>query len=270
MTIKKSLKIITLILLTISLGIFWENPVLMPVKLLVVYLHEISHAIATVITGGEVRVIAVSMDESGFTQTTGGNFMAIAGAGYLGSSIFGSLMLHSGLSGKFVRTVSWSIGVLIICFTILVPEKIPLLALISGISWGAIFIATVLMFHQVNRSLLFIMGGLTSLYSVYDLLDFFRGNIFETDAGLIAKHFIHNPSNQVIFAYATAIGISILSIWVLYRVTMHAINTGKIEIEEPPLEEETTVHPVENIPPEAFEMLAKLQQAQQSQQLNGK
>lgn len=268
MAIKKSFKILTLILLTISLGVFWENAFLMPLKLLVVYLHEISHAIGTVLTGGQVQVIAVNLDESGFTQTTGGNFLAIAGAGYFGSIIFGSIMLHSGLSGKFVRTVSWGVGLLITCFTIFIPQKIPLLVLIAGISWGGIFIATVLMFHHINRSLLFFMGGLTSLYSVYDLLDFFRGNIFATDAGLIARHFIRNEQNQVVVAYAIAIGISVISIWVLYRVTFHAINMEKTDNE--PIETEETVHPVENLPPEAFELLAKIQMAQQSQQSNNK
>ncbi|MES0489618.1 MAG: M50 family metallopeptidase [Leptospirales bacterium] len=258
---KKYIKLALLAVLSLILGFFWEHPYMVPFKILVVYLHEISHALGAVFSGGEVSIININLNESGFTQTFGGNFLAIAGSGYLGSILFGSLMLHSGLSGKFVRPVSWCIGVTIIIFTLVVPEKIPTLALSAGLGWGGALILTVSLFHHMNRIILFIMGGLTSLYALYDLLDFFRGDIFSTDAGLIALHYVTNPGMQTTLAYAIAILITLLSIWIQYRIIMHAVAFDQTPEPEP--EAENAGFDPSMLPPELAlqmaEMMAKMQ-----------
>ena len=267
---KKHIKLALLAVLSLILGFFWEHSYMIPFKILVVYLHEISHALGAVFSGGEVNIINIDLNESGFTQTVGGNFLAIAGSGYLGSILFGSLMLHSGLSGKYVRPVSWCIGATIIIFTLVVPEKIPTLALTAGLGWGGALILTVSLFHHLNRIILFIMGGLTSLYALYDLLDFFRGDIFSTDAGLIALHYVTSPSMQTTFAYMIAIFITILSVWIQYRIVMHAVAHSDIVEPEPEIEPEAVSPEFDptQVPPELMLQMAEMMAKMQSGDMN--
>jgi hypothetical protein len=89
---------------TVLLGLvvvaFWGNPLLYPLKLTVVFFHELSHAIAAWLTGGEVLRIGLGIDESGVTLTRGGWPLIILNAGYFGSLLWGvGLMMASQRTG---------------------------------------------------------------------------------------------------------------------------------------------------------------------------
>jgi hypothetical protein len=73
----------------LALLLFWNAWVLWPVKVTVVVFHELSHAMAAVLTGGEVVSISLSPNEGGLTQTIGGRPLVILNAGYLGSLAWG-------------------------------------------------------------------------------------------------------------------------------------------------------------------------------------
>lgn len=268
-------RILTLSLLTAMLIFFWDSLYILPLKVFVVYLHELSHALAALLTGGEVKTISVSWDESGFTQTIGGNFLAIAGGGYIGSMLFGALMLHSGLSGRFLRSISLFIGGLMVLATLFLPEKIGLPLFLMGIAWGVTFLVIGLLHNQLTRMLLFFMGGLTSLYGLYDIGDFFRGDIKATDAGIIADHYMVDPFWNQFLAYSIAIFISVVSVWILYRMVLHAIHlktpeTAELAPAQGELSEQEEMllkmQLVENMPTQTLMMLSQLQQPQPSSQ----
>jgi Peptidase M50B-like len=67
--------------------------VLYPITLLVTYLHEFGHAFAALISGGKPLSVQVNRDGSGLTTTQGGWENLILMGGYLGSIIFGNVML---------------------------------------------------------------------------------------------------------------------------------------------------------------------------------
>jgi hypothetical protein len=67
-------------------------PLVYPLRLLTVLLHEGGHAIAAILTGGRVVEIAVSAGESGHTVSTGGIPFVITSAGYLGGLTAGLLL----------------------------------------------------------------------------------------------------------------------------------------------------------------------------------
>lgn len=69
---------------------------LYPIRLLVTFLHEAGHAAGAIITGGNVRNLAVNADGSGYTITAGGSRTVILMGGYLGSAIFGNLLFYLG------------------------------------------------------------------------------------------------------------------------------------------------------------------------------
>src|SRR3954453_16478237 len=73
--------------------LLWSTPLLVPFRLFVTVVHELGHAVATVLTGGQVTGIEISPGGGGLTLVRGGNFFLSVSAGYLGSSLFGAALL---------------------------------------------------------------------------------------------------------------------------------------------------------------------------------
>ncbi|OIW10060.1 hypothetical protein TanjilG_32800 [Lupinus angustifolius] len=71
----------------------WRTVLLRPFKLVTVFIHEASHAIACKLTCGHVEGIQVHADEGGTTQTRGGIYWLILPAGYLGSAFWGMVLI---------------------------------------------------------------------------------------------------------------------------------------------------------------------------------
>ncbi|MDH4262014.1 MAG: M50 family metallopeptidase [Spirochaetia bacterium] len=246
--------------------IFWHNPLIMPLKIFVVYLHELSHAIGAMFTGGEVQFLVVDWDESGFTRTRGGNFLAITSSGYLGSILLGSIMLRTAIINRYEKVCAIIIGLVIIVFPLLIPQKLSQAVFILGVFWGLLFIISGLLSSLVTRILLFIMGGLTSLYSVFDLGDFFRGDIAKTDAGIIAGHYMKNDLSVFILSYLIGVLISVLSIWILYKIVYNALHVSTQQLMEENVHTEDTeeklkqLELVSSLSPETIEMIVRLHQ----------
>jgi simple sugar transport system permease protein len=57
----------------VALWLLWETPVVYPLKVFVVFLHEISHGIAAVATGGSIQRITLSPRLGGACYCPGGN-----------------------------------------------------------------------------------------------------------------------------------------------------------------------------------------------------
>lgn len=72
--------------------LLWPVPILNPVKLLVVVIHEVSHVAAAYLSGGVVFGIAIDPGGAGATIGMGGNPLLIAAAGYVGSLAAGVLL----------------------------------------------------------------------------------------------------------------------------------------------------------------------------------
>ncbi|KNE66739.1 hypothetical protein AMAG_11236 [Allomyces macrogynus ATCC 38327] len=75
----------------------WNIPylgrLLDPYKLLVVAFHEFSHAIVGKCTGATIESVEVTPDQGGATRLRGGNACLILPAGYIGSSVIGSVLV---------------------------------------------------------------------------------------------------------------------------------------------------------------------------------
>ena len=247
-----------LILLAFFAGLFlffWESAFLVPFKVFVVFLHEISHAMGAILTGGSVNEISISWNESGITRTTGGYFLAIASAGYIGSIIWGSLLLYASLQNKMPRTISSLTGIVILYFILIYFESFEISIFFLGLFWGVLFLLSCFFFAKINRILLFFMGGLTSLYAVYDLGDFFRGDVLKTDAGIIAKHYLGDSASVLPTAYFIGIFLSAVSIWIFVRLLHRSLHVSvpETEIHEEP--SEFDMSSLENIDPETIRLL---------------
>ncbi len=81
---------LTLILALLLLSImFWDSILLTPVKLFVVVLHELSHALTALLTGGSVEEITIDARIGGMAVTRGGWSWLVVSSGYLGSMLLG-------------------------------------------------------------------------------------------------------------------------------------------------------------------------------------
>jgi len=224
------LRLLALSTLVTLLIFFWNSTLLKPFKLFVVFLHEISHAAATILTGGELASISIKWDESGATYAASGKgiFFIIAIAGYIGSIIWGSMMLRASLTGRWVRTVSLVVGLTVIFFGFFPEREISSLSerllkyIISGV-WGLTLIFTAFVFPRINHIILFFLGGLTSLYSLYDLDDFIHGDLMKTDAGILARYLLGDSRMAIALAWCIAIFISAIAIYIFFRQIKTAI-----------------------------------------------
>jgi hypothetical protein len=86
--------------------------VVYPLRLFVTFIHEGGHALAALLTLGEVGVLAINADGSGLTTTSGGLRLLISSSGYLATTAYGAgllTMLHDGRRAKAVLTVTAAI-----------------------------------------------------------------------------------------------------------------------------------------------------------------
>ncbi|KAL0916190.1 hypothetical protein M5K25_013681 [Dendrobium thyrsiflorum] len=150
----------------------WRTVLLTPFKLITVFLHETSHALACKLTCGHVEGIQVHADEGGVTQTRGGVYCVILPAGYLGSSLWGLVFI---LASTKLLTARIAAGCLILAlFVVLFVAKNWLL---RGLCIGfIIFLAIVWVLQELThvrilRYAILFIGVMNSLFSVYDIYD---------------------------------------------------------------------------------------------------
>jgi len=100
---------VTMTIITIVISFLpLVNNLTHPFQIFATFMHEISHAIATVITGGSIasHSLTVRWDGSGEVSHLGGWDFIIGSAGYVGSTLFGCLMMMLAKSRKLAKPPS--------------------------------------------------------------------------------------------------------------------------------------------------------------------
>jgi hypothetical protein len=99
-----------------------------PIRLFVTFVHESSHALIAVLTGGAVQSLTISSDGSGVVYSMPSGLIGQAmtsSAGYIGATVFGVVMLilirRSFSPHKMLFGLGASIGVMTILFGIVSP-----------------------------------------------------------------------------------------------------------------------------------------------------
>jgi hypothetical protein len=164
--------------------LFWLSPVLAPFKIFVVFIHETGHALATLLTGGRVLSMVVTPWQSGYVESLGGNALIIASAGYIGSALFGGIMLS--LSGRKQWTqyifiaLAILFGVMTLCFVR------NLFGWIFGLGTTAMFSLLAYKRFPFSVYIVDILAVMSSMYAIYDLSDFLLVGA-RTDAVILAS-----------------------------------------------------------------------------------
>ncbi|XP_060670396.1 uncharacterized protein LOC107418791 isoform X2 [Ziziphus jujuba] len=150
----------------------WRTILLRPFKLVTVFLHEASHAIACKLTCGKVEGIQVHGDEGGTTQTRGGIYWIILPAGYLGSSLWGMLLI---LASTNLLTARIAAGCFLAALIIVlfVAENWTLRGLCIGfiVFLGVTWVLQETTKFRILRYIILFIGIMNSLFSVYDIYD---------------------------------------------------------------------------------------------------
>ncbi len=150
--------------------LLWDTPVVYPLKLLVVFLHEISHGLAAVLTGGRIIEIQLQTGEAGHTATAGGNAFAIYSAGYVGSLLFGALLLVWAARTNAERFGSAALGALLFVVTIrFVPMADNWFGKVFGAATGLLLVSLAFVPRGWAALGLRIVGVTSCLYAVIDI-----------------------------------------------------------------------------------------------------
>ena len=174
----------------VLIALLWHYSVLLPLKLIVIVLHEASHAIATWLTCGSVSSIEVHSNEGGVTMSRGGNRFIILSAGYLGSAVWGAGMIVSTSDIIAVQVVAGLLAIVLLLSLFfannmsLVALSIFFLLLLAGF-WAC----TLLTVFNGLRFFVLLVGTMSSLYAVWDIWDdLLSRRVEESDASQLAKH----------------------------------------------------------------------------------
>ena len=162
---------------------------MVPLKILVVFLHEMSHALAALLTGGSVEQISISAQQGGFAVTRGGNLFAILSAGYLGSLILGAALLMVALRSKADRAVTAALGAIMLLVTLVYVRD--LFAVVFCVVAGLVLLGMARFLGHAANDLALRLIGLTSLiYVPYDIFDdTIRRSTLRSDAYMLAEAF---------------------------------------------------------------------------------
>ncbi|MDV6234056.1 M50 family metallopeptidase [Leptospira ellisii] len=224
------LRLTIFISIAITLFSFWDHHLVSYLKDFIVFVHELGHAIAALLTGGSVHTIELHGNESGETiaipNSGSGSFIFVVSAGYLGSCLIGGFLLNRGFSGKMIRPTLISFGAILLLMTVSY-SKPGNLAQYTGILWGLGFVLLGFLNLRINPFVLVFVGTSITLYGLYDLLDF-TGNIVHTDAGIMATWITGANASKNVPKSVIVLGYLIALLWSFFSLSIIFISVKKI------------------------------------------
>ncbi|WP_294220709.1 M50 family metallopeptidase [uncultured Shimia sp.] len=177
-----------LLTLTLLITLLWNTDVLLPLRILTVFLHELSHAVAAIVTGGEVLGLSVSPNEGGLVTARGGNPFWITSAGYLGSLLIGAALFILALRTHWDRTIIAMFGLITLLVAAFYVRD--LFALGFTLATGAaMLLASLYLSLEINDMILRTIGISSMIYAPLDIFDdTIRRAHLRSDARILAEH----------------------------------------------------------------------------------
>lgn len=180
--------LITLVSLILSQtpGISW---LFTPINQFTTMVHELSHAIVCILTGGHVTGLTIVGDgagHGGLTNASGGIGFFFVQAGYLGTAVFGCLLIYLGQFARFSKIILGALGVTVaLCTIFLVGFNVfnTGWAGVFSFLWGAALSAALLWMSvkldavKANLAVLFIaiQTALNSISCIFLLVQVYCG-----------------------------------------------------------------------------------------------
>ena len=204
---------IALLLIFIGIGFLWNTPFVYPLKIFVVFMHEVSHGLAAIATGGSIVEIQINPQQGGHALTQGGSRFLTLTAGYLGSLLWGGLILLLAARTRLDKAISILIGIGMVAISIGYGEST--FTYLFGIGFGVALVAIGFYLPEaVNDWVLRIIGVTSCLYAILDIksdvLD--RSNL-RSDARMLSE--VTGVPTEVWGVLWILIAIG-LTLWFLY------------------------------------------------------
>jgi hypothetical protein len=197
----------------VLLWALWDTAIIYPVKVFVVLLHEVSHGLAAMATGGSVERIVLNANQGGAAYTVGGSPFFTLSAGYLGSLLWGVLFVMLAFSKRLrPRWIINVLGFAVLLVTVLTVRN--LFGFAFGLAFGGALLASARYLSQgTNRVLLMGLGLTSALYAILDIKsDIISRPELRSDAAMLAEM----TGIPTIFWGFLWIGIALLvSAWLL-------------------------------------------------------
>lgn len=206
----------------LAVAFLWNTVWIYPLKLFVVLLHEVSHGLCAILTGGRIEEIRVFREEGGVTVTTGGNAFLITSAGYLGSMLWGVTIL---LVSTRTKLSNWLVMLLGIGAVALALFRMPLEGRWFTAGCGIVLAALGPLPRVVPEFVLRVIGVTSCLYAILDI----KSDVLDrpnaaSDATALAR-MTHVPS---LIWGALWIGIALV---VTFLAAKHAVTGGRADSE---------------------------------------
>lgn len=216
-----------LVVVACAILVLWHVPVLgllfYPFRVFGTFVHEISHGLAAIITGGTFHRFVVNPDLSGVAWSAGGWNWVVTSAGYIGSAAFGGLLVLIAARGVRAQTVLFWLGAALGMFCLLFVRN--LFGIASGLVLAAalLFAAQRLPARWADGLLLVLAVQLMlgAIESLFGLVQLSAGSRALTDAAIMAQA---TGVPALVWAVAwTAISLSILfaTLRIAYKRTNH-------------------------------------------------
>jgi hypothetical protein len=182
-------QVLVLLALIVPLTLLWSTWVVWPLKILVVFFHELSHGFAAMLTGGSIDRIKVVKDQGGVCVMRGGNRFLTLSAGYLGSLTWGGLALLLSSRTRRDRWVTRAMSGLILLATFLWVRPVFSFGfgfhLLAGL---VILLIGILLPESVNDVFLKVFGLASCLYVIPDIWsDTVARSRLQSDARMLAE-----------------------------------------------------------------------------------
>lgn len=175
------------LLLAFAVLCLWNTFLVYPLKIFVVFLHELSHGLAAILTGGSIERIELSFNQGGVCLTRGGSEFIILSAGYLGSMLWGAILLVLSARTQWDRLLLKGVAILTLIMTVLYVRSI--FGFLYGLGAGAALLLVATRFSPKVSKLFIQAIAITScLYSVYDIFsDLLFRSVPASDANALAR-----------------------------------------------------------------------------------
>ena len=176
-----------LFIIFVGIALLWNTVLMYPLKLFVVFMHEVSHGLAAIATGGEIVKIEVNQYQGGMALTKGGSRFWTLTAGYLGSLLWGGIILLFAARTHLDKGISVLIGIGMIVISIGFGSDI--FTYIFGIGFGVVLILFGIFLPEVvNDWMLRIIGVTSCLYAILDIKsDVLDRSHLQSDARMLSE-----------------------------------------------------------------------------------
>lgn len=170
--------------------LLWHTWWVYPLKILVVFFHELSHGLAAIVTGGEIAGIELLAKEGGLCRTLGGNRFLTLSAGYLGSLLWGGLILVAASRTRHDQLVTAALGALLIFASLVWVRPIFSFGFPFAVAAGlGLLVVGLKASERVNDWLGKTIGLTSMLYALLDIKDDIldRPHLKDSDAAMLSQ-----------------------------------------------------------------------------------